>query len=167
MNELKLGEKAPDFNLLSTDGGLFSFSDHQKGHKAWHLIIFFRGEWCPACNDYLEEIEKSTEKFANQHTHIVAISSDEIDRLKELVSAKSLSFPVLSDKDRAAVRGYGVYIHKEDGPYEDHGDHNEPAVFLVDDKGNLLFQQKQTGPFGRPSPHDLGKTIKYISKNLR
>lgn len=166
MAELKIGEQAPNFNLLTTNGGLFSFSDHQKEHKSWHLVIFFRGEWCPVDNDYLKQIEESVEKFKDQNTHVLAISDDKIDHLKKLVSDHSLSFPVLGDKERLAARAYDVYMHKEEDIYDDHGEHLEPAVYLIDDEGRLLFQQKQTGPFGRPSPHDLGKTIKYIRENL-
>ena len=51
--------------------------------------------------------------------------------------------------------------------YEAHGVHGEPAYFLVDENGTLLYHQRQTSPFGRPSATELRKIITYIAKNLR
>ncbi|MBM7646053.1 peroxiredoxin [Scopulibacillus daqui] len=167
MPRLKIGEKAPEFNLISTDGAFFSFKDHLKEHKSWHMIVFFRGEWCPAERDFLSALQADIDKFKALDTHIIAISSDEIDRLKELVENQSLAFPVLSDNERRAAKGYDIFVHGEDAPYADHAEHIEPAIFIVDDHGNLLFQQLQSGPFGRPTPMNLRKTIKYIRENLR
>ncbi|MFC7395387.1 peroxiredoxin family protein [Scopulibacillus cellulosilyticus] len=166
MPRLKIGDKAPDFNLISTAGEFFSFKDHQTEHKSWHLIVFFRGEWCPAERDFLSSLQQDIDKFKAQNTHIIAISSDEIDRLKELVEDQALTFTVLGDNERRAAKGYDIFVHEEDAPYKDHGEHIEPAIFIVDDQGQLVFQQLQTGPFGRPTTNDLGKTIKYIRENL-
>ncbi|HDK5728355.1 TPA: peroxiredoxin, partial [Staphylococcus pseudintermedius] len=47
------------------------------------------------------------------------------------------------------------------------GTHNEPAYFLVSEDNRLLYQQKQTNPFGRPSMIELRKIIQYIQKSYK
>ncbi len=105
--------------------------------------------------------------FEDKNVYITTISTDNRDNLKKLVDDKKLSFPVLCDENVEAVEAYGVFYHGDDAPYEDHGAHGEPAYFLVDENGRLLYQQKQTGPFGRPSVIDLRKIVQYIKKNLK
>ncbi|KPB04065.1 peroxiredoxin family protein [Bacillus sp. CHD6a] len=167
MGYLKLKDKAPEFKLTQTTGETFSFDAHQKEHEAWHLIVFFRGSWCPVCQDELKELEESKGYFEDKKVHVLAISTEEADKLKEMVSEYDLTMPVLSDPKLEALEAYGVYYHGEDAPYEDHGVHGEPAYFLVDEKGKLLYQQRQTSPFGRPSVSELRKIVKYIGKNLK
>lgn len=167
MPHLELNSEAPDFDAVATDGSLFSLKKHLKEHDAWHLLVFFRGSWCPVCNETLKELNESIDYFTKLNTHIVAISGDHIDDLKRMAEEHRFSFPVLGDKDDIAARSFGVMRHTEDAPYEDHGEHIEPAVFLMDNRGRILYIQIQTSPFGRPSPHDLGRTIKYIKENLK
>ncbi len=167
MTKLSLNSEAPGFDAVATDGSLFSLQKHIAAHKAWHLLVFFRGSWCPVCNETLNELNDSVDRFNDQDTHIVAVSGDHIDALRKMKEDHHLTFPVLSDKDNIAARSYGVMLHHEDSPYEDHGEHNEPAVFLIDPNGRVMYFQIQTSPFGRPSAHDLGRTIKYIKKNLK
>jgi peroxiredoxin len=112
-------------------------------------------------------LEESKIFFESKDVYITAISTDNKDSLKKMVDDKRLSFPVLCDESLRALKAYGVFYHSDNDPYEDHGEHGEPAYFLVDETGRLLYQQKQTGPFGRPSVIDLRKTVQYIKKNLK
>ncbi|MFD1357037.1 peroxiredoxin family protein [Fictibacillus halophilus] len=163
---LKAGDKAPDFTLKSETGEPFSFHQHLEKDDRFHLLVFFRGEWCPVCNDQLKELEQNIDTFNELNTHILAISTDESKNLNKMKETHSLSFPVFSDPERAAAEPYGVQYHTGQ-LYEDHGEHGEPALFLVDDQKRVLYFDIQTGPFGRPTAEDLRKTIKYIKKTLQ
>ncbi|WP_062232965.1 peroxiredoxin family protein [Fictibacillus sp. FJAT-27399] len=166
MPKFQLGDQAPDFTAVTAEGESFHFYDHLKTDDRFHLLVFFRGEWCPVCNEQLKDLEKHKETFRELNTHILAISTDESANLAKMKQSRTLSFPVLSDKDQEVIKAYGVYYH-DDTYYDDHGSHGEPAVFLVDPQKRILYLSFQTGPFGRPSAEDLRKTIKYIQKTLR
>jgi peroxiredoxin len=112
-------------------------------------------------------LEESKGFFEGKNVHITAISTDNCDSLRNLVNDKQLTFPVLCDDNLKALKAYDVFYHGAEAPYEDHGTHGEPAHFLIDNRGRLLYQQKQTGPFGRPSVNELRKTVQYIKKNLK
>jgi peroxiredoxin len=167
MADFQLGDKIPNFTLPSVSGEEFSFEVHQSEHKSGHLIIFFRGSWCPVCVQDLKDLEESKSFFEGKNVHILTISTDKLDSLKAMAQEHQISFPVLADEDLTALKAFNVFYHGEDAPYEDHGAHGEPAYFLVDENGRLLYQQKQTSPFGRPSTTELRKIVQYIGKNLK
>lgn len=88
--------------------------------------------------------------------------------MKEWQEENNFPFPILADENFAVLHDYGVYLHDDEtDPYEDEGKHGEPAVFLLDENGKLLYQQKQTSPFGRPDAKELRKIAAYIKKNLK
>ena len=167
MTNFTLGEKIPNFTLPAITGGSFSFEDHQKAHNSWHLIIFFRGAWCPVCLEDLKDLEENKSYFEKKNIHLLTISTDKLDNLKEMVSEHNFTFSVLADEELKALKAFDVFYHGDDAPYEDHGAHGEPAYFLVDENGKLLYQQRQTSPFGRPNSTELRKIVQYIGKNLK
>lgn len=163
-----LGEQAPNFKLPAVSGGIYDFYEDQKEHEGdWHLLINFRGSWCPVCMEELKELEASKGYFEGKNVHIKLISTDYMDDLEEMVKEHGFTSPVLADEELSFLNKYGVHYHTEDDPYEDHGEHGEPAYFLVSDKGEILYQQRQTNPFGRPAPTELRKVVAYIQKNMK
>ncbi|MFB9861254.1 peroxiredoxin family protein [Salinicoccus siamensis] len=168
MPQFKLNEQFPDFSLESLEGETLTFSDvlAEKGNH-WHLIVYFRGSWCPACVEELDEFESSKSYFDKHNINLITITHDDKEDLEKMIDDHGFTFPVLVDDDYEFLDKYGIHYHGEDAPYEDHGRHPEPAYFLTDEGGRLMYQQKQTSPFGRPHPNELRKIIQYIRKNLK
>lgn len=104
MTQLKLNENIPNFILPSTTGETFSYETHQKEHQSWHLIIFFRGAWCPVCVQDLKDLEENKNYFESKNVHLITISTDELDNLKKMADEYNLSYPVLSDKNLEALK---------------------------------------------------------------
>lgn len=168
MKTFKLGEQVPDFTLPAVSGDTYHFSNFQKEHPGdWNFLIYFRGSWCPVCMEELKELEESKGYFQDKSIHITTISTDSLENLKEMVNEHEFTFPVLADEKMSVLEKYGVHYHSEADPYEDHGEHGEPAYFLIDENGKVLYQQRQTSPFGRPTPTELRKIVQYIKKNLK
>ncbi|WP_040340278.1 peroxiredoxin family protein [Fictibacillus macauensis] len=165
MTQLQLGDQAPNFTAQTSDNKPFHLHDHLKDDNRFHLLVFFRGEWCPVCNEQLQDLQENLHVFKELNTHVMAISTDQPENLQKLKENHHISFPVLHDEKEEALKAFGVYTH-EDTLYEDHGHHGEPGVFLIDPEKRILHISVQTGPFGRPSAEDLRKTIKYIQKTL-
>ncbi|MGI1805347.1 peroxiredoxin family protein [Exiguobacterium sp. TDN 0502] len=163
---LELLEEAPDFKLRQVGGEMFHFCESVKQFEGWHLIIFFRGAWCPVCVQDLKDLEQQRGYFEDKKIRLVTIATDEMTNLENMVEEHELHFPVLHADDLETLMNYGVHYHGADAPYEDHGEHGEPAHFLINETGHLLYQQVQTSPFGRPSATELRKIIQYIKKNL-
>ncbi|KUP05181.1 peroxiredoxin [Bacillus coahuilensis p1.1.43] len=167
MATFTLRDRIPNFTLPSTTGETFNFEEHQNQHSEWHLIIFFRGAWCPVCVQDLTSLEESKSFFEGKNVHIITISTDKLEDLKNMAEENNLTFPILADEKLEALKAFDVFYHDEEAPYEDHGAHGEPAYFLVNEKGELLYQQKQTSPFGRPTTTELRKIVQYIQKQMK
>lgn len=167
MGTFNLGDKVPNFELPSTSGEQFNLESFRSAKEGWQLIIFFRGAWCPVCVEDLKDLEKNKDYFEGKNVTITTISTDTLDHLKSMVEEHQFTFPVLSDQGLNVLNSYDVFYHSENDPYEDHGAHGEPAYFLIDEQGRLLYQPKQTSPFGRPTTTELRKIVQYIKKNLK
>lgn len=167
MNSLNLGSQAPLFELLATNGETYSLEQDLKDRSGWRFILFFRGAWCSVCKQDLSEVEESKSYFDDKNVHFTAISTDNLTDSASLTEELNLSFPVLAEASLDLLNEYGVFYHDEDAPYEDHGTHGEAAYFLLDEKGTILYQQKQTSPFGRPNTKELRKIVQYIKKNMK
>jgi peroxiredoxin len=50
--------QAPDFTAVTSEGESFQFYDHLNKNDCFHLLIFFRGECCPVCNEQLKDLEE-------------------------------------------------------------------------------------------------------------
>ncbi|WP_112181793.1 peroxiredoxin family protein [Paraliobacillus zengyii] len=167
MSEFELGKTVPNLILPTATGEEYNFEEQRKQKEDWYLIIFFRGSWCPACMSELDALEEGKDYFNKKDIHIITISTDNLNALTDMTKEHKFSFTVLSDEQHQAIKDYQVHYHKENAPYEDHGAHGEPAYFLVDENGRLLYQQRQTSPFGRPSVTELRKITTYIHKNMK
>src|ERR1700737_382895 len=54
---LFINSKAPDFKLKDQDGKDVSLRELKK--KGPVVIVFYRGNWCPYCNKYLQRLQDS------------------------------------------------------------------------------------------------------------
>lgn len=167
MNRLQLGDLAPSFSLTRAGGGEYSLQQDISERPGWRFVIFFRGSWCPVCNEELQDIQDSLSYFEDKGIHFTALSTDSQQNLDEMREKHGLTFPVLAGATEDILKQYGVYYHGEDSPYEDHGIHGEPAYYLLDEEGKVMYQQQQTSPFGRPHAKELRKIAAYIRKNLK
>lgn len=163
----ELLDKVPEINLPQVTGGTFSLNKSMSESDDWHLIIFFRGSWCSVCVQDLKDLESQLGHFQKKGIRLVTISTDQTEDLNKMVDENTLSFPVLHEDSLQTLQDYGVKYHGPDAPYNDHGEHGEPAYFLIDKDGRLLYQQIQMSPFGRPTATELRKIIQYIKKNLK
>jgi peroxiredoxin len=84
----------------------------------------------------LRSFQEHLPQFAARGTQIVAISVDSPEESKSLCRSQGYTFPLLSDRDAATIRSYGV-LHPKAG--EDGRDIARPAEFLVDRNGTIRW----------------------------
>lgn len=146
MPKLKPGSQAPDLSLTSIEGNQVKLSDLWK--QGVTALVFYRGDFCPACNRYLHSLQERIGEFGEAALQLVGVSADRPDLERQTVDRHSLSFPVLSDPEHQAIDAYDVV-------YNDQKGHAEPAVFIISPQGVLLYEAITSGPIGRPTPDDL------------
>lgn len=95
-------------------------------------------------------LEEHAEEYEEAGVRIVALSADEAEGAREMVSDEELSFPVLygldveDSKDR-----FGLYIQKGDKT------HLQPAQFVLDPDGVIRLACYSSGAVGRLSATEI------------
>jgi peroxiredoxin len=120
---LKIGAKAPDFNLPGVDGKSYSLKDFA---DAKILVIIFTCNHCPTAQAYEQRIIKLHEDFKDKGVALVAISpndplavrldelgytdlSDSFEEMKVRAKEHGFKFPYLYDGETQSIsREYGV-----------------------------------------------------------
>ncbi|MEX0813590.1 MAG: peroxiredoxin-like family protein [Chitinophagales bacterium] len=93
---LKVGEKAPDFSAINQNDSVYQLSKAlQKGPV---VLIFYRGQWCPICNNHLSKIQKQLPQIYEKGATVVAISPEKSEFLKKTMSKTGAEFTLLYDE---------------------------------------------------------------------
>lgn len=120
---LKIGDKAPDFNLPGVDGKNYSLKDFA---DAKILVIIFTCNHCPTAQAYEQRIIKLDEDYRDKGVKLVAISpndalavrldelgyseyGDSLEEMKLRAKEQGWKFPYLYDgQTQATATAYGV-----------------------------------------------------------
>ena len=93
---LRAGQLVTNFRLpaVNRDGqvGPWDYKQHRN-----LVIIFFRSAECQKCKQLLQEIAEHYGDYEQKEAEVLAISTDQLDRLRQLAQDLALPFPVLSD----------------------------------------------------------------------
>ncbi|MFM9889438.1 MAG: peroxiredoxin-like family protein [Rickettsiales bacterium] len=103
---LKTGDKAPEFTLPDATGKLVSLSAVLKNGPT--IVVFYRGGWCPYCNLELRAYQRLLPEIRKAGGQLVAISPQAPDTSLATAEKNALEYPVLSDVNTDAARGFGI-----------------------------------------------------------
>ncbi|APZ44982.1 thioredoxin family protein [Polaribacter reichenbachii] len=113
-NEFKIGEKAPDFNLINTiDDEIYALND-LKGDKG--TVIMFICNHCPFVIHVNAELVKMANEYEQKGIRFIAISSNDVENypqdaphlMKELAAQEKYSFPYLYDETQEVAKAYNA-----------------------------------------------------------
>lgn len=105
------GWKAPDFNLLGTDGKTYALAD-VAGEKG--TLVMFLCNHCPFVKAVIDRIvrdvgalqEKGVGAVAIMPNDTVSYPADSFDRMKEFAAEHGFGFPYVIDEAQAVARAY-------------------------------------------------------------
>ncbi|MCG1034974.1 peroxiredoxin-like family protein [Polaribacter sargassicola] len=103
---IKIGEKAPDFQLPNPKGDSVSLSSLLE--KGPLVVTFYRGSWCPYCNLQLRALQAKLSEIHTLGAELVAISPEVPDGSLTKNEINEMDFIVLSDQDAKVASQYGV-----------------------------------------------------------
>lgn len=101
-----VGDTAPDFTLPDSTGENVKLSELLETGPV--VMIWYRGEWCPYCNIYLEDIQNHADEFEKAGAHVIAISPETPEHAVSVTDKLSLGYTVLSDVKSKVAEEYGV-----------------------------------------------------------
>ncbi|MBD3674700.1 MAG: redoxin domain-containing protein [Planctomycetaceae bacterium] len=123
-DEIKLGDKAPDFEVTNMDGKTVKLSDWVGKKKL--VVVFSRAHWCPFCMGQLKDLSKHYDDITKAGGEVIVVFREERDGVKGLKKsqqAASSEFPLLLDLGAKATpeystTGFTTYIIGKDGTVE-------------------------------------------------
>ena len=151
-------------NVTLTTGGRFVLG--AASEQRFDLLVFYRGLHCPICAKYLLELERLAPEFASRGVQVVAVSSDNEDRARQMAEkVKASGLKIAYGLSLRSARQWGLYISTSRGKtsigIEEPVLFSEPGVFLVRPDGTLYYGAVQTMPFARPQFQDLLGAIDF------
>jgi peroxiredoxin len=103
---LKVGDKAPDFELPNASGKPVQLSALLENGPV--VVTWYRGAWCPFCNNALRGFQKSLPEIKAEGASLIAISPQTPDNSLSTAEKAGLGFEVLSDKGNKAALSFGI-----------------------------------------------------------
>ncbi len=123
---LKLGDKAPDFKLMSHKDTEVSLKDF--AGKKHVILVFYPLDFSPVCSVQIPDYQASYADFRQHNVEIVGISRDSLFAHKAWSKELGgVAFPLLADVTNEVARKYGVFM-PEKGI-------NGRAIFVIDKNG--------------------------------
>lgn len=150
---LNVGSPLPLFRLESLDGHTVSSESFRAKP---HLLLFYRGNWCPFCTAQIEELAHAYRRLEELGVSIVLISPQSIKKNQSLAKHFDVPMVFLRDPNSIAAKQLGI-LHKWGTPmgmqllgYD--SDTVMPTVILTDTQGRIILSDQTDNYRVRPEP---------------
>ena len=123
--ELKVGDKAPNFKAESTEGKVLTLGDFK---DAKVLIVCFTCNECPVAAAYEDRFIEFNKKYREKDVRFVGINvnvTEDLKAMKKRAEEKSLNYPYAYDGSGKSAEAYGAKV--------------TPHLFVIDSAGVVAY----------------------------
>lgn len=151
---LELNAIAPDFKAENQDGNDIHLYDLLNNQKV--VMFFYRGNWCPFCNTYLQNIRDSLDLILAKEATVIAVSPENPENVDHTVEKYQPGFHVIHDSGNHIMEAYdvlfdvtGFYQTKiRIGKFTDIASNNNqkearlpvPATFIIGSNKQIIYK---------------------------
>lgn len=113
MSDLKLGDKAPDFDAETSEGQI-NFYDYMG--NSWGILFSHPADYTPVCTTELGTVANYKAEFEKRNVKVMALSVDGLEShkgwIKDINETQNttVNFPIIADENRKVSDLYGM-IH--------------------------------------------------------
>ena len=157
MAELKIGQAAPDFTLLASNGEEVSLHDFQGKNV---ILYFYPKDMTPGCTTEACDFRDQHSQFNDLNTVILGVSIDSLERHKKFIEKQGLPFLLLVDEEHKVAELYDVWKEKKNFGKEYMG--IERSSFIINREGELVTEWRKVKVKGH-----VEEAMEYIKQNLQ
>lgn len=141
MNDLHIGDKAPEFSLLNQDGVEISLKD-LLGKKV--VLYFYPKDNTPGCTIESCEFSELYDEFSAKNAVIVGISPDDDKSHCKFIDKYKLKHTLLCDTKTQIAKAYGAWGLKKNYGKEYEGILR--STFIIDEQGKIANIYRNVNP---------------------
>jgi len=104
--EPKVGDDAPDFSLVGSDGKTYKLADF-KGKQAV-VVAWFPRAFTGGCTKECTSFKNDGAKMREYEVAYFTASNDPVEKNKDFAKSLDADYPILSDPDSSVATKYGV-----------------------------------------------------------
>ena len=153
MSEIKIGDKAPDFELIETMESSWKLSDHLGGKNI--VLLFFPLAYTPVCKEELCSMRDGINEFRALDAEVIAASIDSPFVLANWKKELELPFSLLSDFNTEVCRKFGA-CHTQLGPLNGVA---KRSAFVIDNEGKIRYQWISDDPGVLPNIDEIRQVL--------
>lgn len=162
--KIQAGVEFPDMKVQMLNSGMKSLGKPENGYD-WKLVVVYRGQHCPICTKYLNQLETVKASFAEAGVDIIAVSGDSKAQLESHLEKLDINFPIAYGLTIEQMDILGLYISDPRSEKETYHPFAEPAVFVVNADGEIQIVDISNAPFARPELEALANGLSFVRKN--
>jgi len=130
---LKIGDKAPEFDLPVTGGKMNLRLKDLRGKKV--VLYFYPKDNTSGCTREACSFNEHFDSIRSSGAVVLGISADSLESHERFVGKFGLKFPLLSDSGEKTIKAYGVW--REKSLYGRKFMGIERSTFVIDEKGKI------------------------------
>ncbi|MBD7913910.1 thioredoxin-dependent thiol peroxidase [Clostridium sp. Sa3CUN1] len=130
---MEIGQLAPDFTLMGSDGKNHSLSDY-KGKKV--ILYFYPKDNTPGCTTEACDFRDNINEINNLNAVVIGVSKDNLNSHNKFIEKFNLPFLLLSDEEKTVCNLYDVI--KEKNMYGKKVLGIERSTFIINEDGILI-----------------------------
>lgn len=166
---LFINSKAPDFKAKDQNGKEVRLKDLLKNGKV--VLIFYRGQWCPYCNRFLQKLEDSLQLIKEKGATVIAITPELPENIDKTIEKTHADYSILYDEGLKIMKAYDVEFevpenvltrYRNSGIKLDELNGNKngnylpiPATYIIDKESTITYRFFQPDYKKRPSVQEI------------
>ena len=157
VNQIKVGDKAPDFTLSDVDLKSKSLQEFL-GQNV--VLAFFVGAFTSTCTKEMCAFRDSMARLIDLKAQVVGISVNDPFSNKAFSDKNRLPFPILSDYKREVIKDYGLELPDFAGlrGYTV----AKRSIFILDKDGVVRYGWVSDDPAVEPNYDEIQKALEQI-----
>lgn len=170
---LKKGDVAPLFTATDNSGKTVDLKSILKDHKSV-VLFFYRGQWCPYCNKYIQRLQDSLQLLTAKGAYVVGVTPETGENINKTINKTHASFSMIQDKGYKIMKSYDVnYVmdptlfsaYKKNGVDMESNNGNTdhvlpvPATYIINKSGKLVYVHFDKDFKNRPTIKSLAAAL--------